>query len=1024
MSSPLTAALLAAMRSDQRRPVTLAKIEITTPSALTLYVASAEIVTPDGQLWESGLKADPIRQEVDVLGTGPNPASCSMSIENRRYSFQSAGTDIGDALSDYLWQGATVTLYLWERSLTHNVADEGWRFKGTVDSYALDDLKVTLNCLQDRSWNKPVPTVSVDQTNYPNAPDGQQGAVIPIVYGSHIAPPLRSPHAAAYTNKSYHEDSGAGAGAIPLILTDPGTGSADVQLVAASHALGDLLDRSNGYTAFMVAGDVLAPLDTAGITETLSGPSYLTIDDDSLIAYYGARAIDVRTTGGGAVNSALNPRRAMDVFNETTYATLNQTAGTDQEKLVLVGPNLGALGTIESATLILCFSGDAANTQNIRVYPEELGVSSGTVISTAATGTTPQILTGTLDTAYYDPSTWQFGTKPSTGGQCCWSVDFAGASANNKARIYWVAVRVTYRPSRSLITPAVQLPGTYTQERPRGRGGTPSGRTYIPGPILPATFSLSGQFFAHAKGYVDDGSGTYTGGAAATIERPCDIARHFLATYGSVSSFETGTATFGSFVNARNLLRNASPNDFKLAAWMGEASSVQRYLQKMCEQSLMCVVQDLFSDKWLCHVWKQGAAVDYDLAFTRNELPDLFEPSLTSSVSLAQGVRVRYGYDYFRNRTQYECYVGATGSSQGYNLPTTRDQVLTVATGVNDKLDWVTSSNTTTWGGAAPYTYAETLTAATYTPMDLASHIRGKMYARMFSASRYLQVGHGFSVKASYNDWVEFSYGASSYSFQLDPGDYNADSLAETVARKMNLAAGLSGVIGCTYSQSTNKFTFTTSGSTTTFLALGSCANPTLDARWLFGLTVTASSNSWTSGGPLTSTDACYADRFWVRTQTTAQLSLKFSTGANVATCCRDLTGFAIADTAESGNHVATYARGQRETTCATSQSLYGPRADSILTADWIKDEASAQQRRDREFDFGSAPRVRLVTRTHFAPDLQVMRVVGCSSDMDARRPYPKYGTDGSWAGKPLRVLSVLHDNGPSYHTEFMAEEA
>ena len=302
--------------------------------------------------------------------------------------------------------------------------------------------------------------------------------------------------------------------------------------------------------------------------------------------------------------------------------------------------------------------------------------------------------------------------------------------------------------------------------------------------------------------------------------------------------------------------------------------------------------------------------------------------------------------------------------------------------------------------------------------------VLGKMQARIISAIRWLKVGFGFTVKASYNDWVEFSYGASSYAFQLAAGDYTAESLAETTARKMNEAAGITGVIGCTYSHSTNKFTFTTTGSNTALLAIGSCTYPSMQARWLYGLSLSTSADSWTSAAPKTSDYACYADRFWVRTQTTAQLSLKFSTGANVATCCRDLLGFTITDTAESGNHVATYARGQRETTCATSQSLYGPRGDSILTADWIKDENSAQQRRDREFDFGSAPRVRLVARTHFAPDLQVMRVIGISDDMDSRRAYPKYGSDGSWAGKPLRVLSVLHDNGPSYHTEFMAEEA
>lgn len=992
MSSPFSDALLAKVRSDHRSLVGLAKIEITTPSALTLYLGESEVLTPDGQLWEGGLKLDPIRQEIDALGTGPNPGSTTIYLENRRYSFQSSTETVGDALSAYLWQGATVTIYLWERSLT-DFADAGQRFHGIVDSVELDDLKLTLNCLQDRSWNKPVPTVTVDQTNYPNAPDGQQGSVIPIIYGSHIAWPLRSPHTLGYTNKSYHEDSGAGQGAVPLVLVDPGTGSADVKLVAASHACGDLLDRANGYSAFIVANDALAPLDTAGITETLgSSESYLTIDDDALIAYYGVRAADVRTTGGGTTNSALNPRRAMDVFNETTYATLDQTAGTDYEKLVLVGPNLGSLGVIESVTAILCFSGNAANTQNIRMYPEELGVTFGTVISTASTGTTPQVLTGTWDTAYYNANTWQFGTKTSTGGPVSWSVDFAGASASNKARIYWIALRVKYRPSRNLVTPAIITgQSSMSTERPF----IPVFNTYLPNGqyYTPPVLTFSGQFYANLKGYVDDGGGTYTGSAAAVIERPCDIVRHFLTTYGAASSFETGSTAFGSFVAARNLLKNASPNDFKLACWLGEASSVQRYVQKMAEQSLICVVQDMFTDKWLCHVWKQGAAPDYDLTLTRNELPDLFEPSLTSSVTLAQGVRVRYGYDYFRNRTMFESYVGASGSSQGYNLPTQRDQVLTVSA-ANNKVDWTDGA-----------TRVATLTSATYTPIDLAQHVQTQMRA----VAGTHNVGFGFHIKTGFNDVLKVIVGGVTYTITLNDGAYNADSLAAEAERALN-AGGTGRTWTVVYNHSTAMFEWTVTGAAVTVMA----AATTCFALGLVATTATSRSSNWPR----------YADRFYFVAGTT--ITLQFSSGANASVGVGPLLGWATDQNVSAvvDYPYATYARGDREATCAASQSLYGPRADSIITADWIRDEASAQQRRDREFDYGSAPRVRLRARSPFLADLQVMRVLDVSSDMDERRPYPKYGTDGSWANKPMRVLKAIHYHAPTYHTEFEAEEA
>jgi hypothetical protein len=58
------------------------------------------------------------------------------------------------------------------------------------------------------------------------------------------------------------------------------------------------------------------------------------------------------------------------------------------------------------------------------------------------------------------------------------------------------------------------------------------------------------------------------------------------------------------------------------------------------------------------------------------------------------------------------------------------------------------------------------------------------------------------------------------------------------------------------------------------------------------------------------------------------------------------------------------------------------------------------------------------------APDVQRMRVIQFDSSLDARRRYPKFGSDGSWQGKCLRVLEVTQDMGPSYHTELSCEEA
>ena len=55
MSSPATAAFLKAWRAlapgDGNKRITLAKIELSVPSALTLRYATVEVHTPDGNSW-------------------------------------------------------------------------------------------------------------------------------------------------------------------------------------------------------------------------------------------------------------------------------------------------------------------------------------------------------------------------------------------------------------------------------------------------------------------------------------------------------------------------------------------------------------------------------------------------------------------------------------------------------------------------------------------------------------------------------------------------------------------------------------------------------------------------------------------------------------------------------------------------------------------------------------------------------------------------------------------------------------
>lgn len=996
--------------------ITLAKIDLSVPSSRTLRYATHECPTPDGAFWQEGLECDSIREAIDVLAPGVTPVDASIRLVSRRDASQTSGTVL-DLLSDFLFQNAAVTLYLWSPGMS---APEQV-FKGTVSRpVRISPGGVTLHLLQDQTWNKQTPPTVVDKVSYPDSPDVSQGIPIPVVYGDHRAPGLRSPWAAAYTNKSKQEDSGAGSGVVPLVLVDAGVGGSKVKVVGASHALAELLDRANGYSSFIVGDNLLNPIETAGgaVTEVLgASESYLEIADESVIAYAAVIPIDVRTSE----NTATNPRRAMDPHDETTFATLDQNTAKNELQLVL--PNPGGLGRIESVQYYVAWSGNAGNGNNLRIRTKTPGGAFGTTSANwVATATAAAIQTGTWSASDYSQN-WDFG---GSGTVFDVRIDFTGGTTN-QARIYWVVLVVKYRPQRSLVTPGASLWPVPPILQPLGLSPRqaadmgPIGNILYglaglrPNTIAP-TFRVESQFYANLKGYADDGSGTYTGVAAALIERAPDIMRHFLVTYGGVSggNVETGASTPGSFVLVRSELRNAQPNDFKLACWIGVRTTVQRVLQQMAEQSACCVYLDRFTDKWLCFPWKPGAAVDYDRAISWDDLMGI-EVEETSVVSVQHAIRVKYGFDHFKANHRWEAFTNAAGSGQGRTQPTVRDQLLKVTAGVNDALNW----------NFAATDRSATLTPGTYSGIDYAAEVRSKMRAL---SGNELDCGYSFHIKAGYNDVIAFELASTAqFNGTLSPGSYDAEGLARECARAMNAAiAGVPGVsFTCTYDHATNKFTWACAGTTFRLWGLSDVAAPstiTSANRVMGNLNVSPGGGVYAAS--VTAAHTRYSDRFWLCVNEAGICNWKWASGAGAATNCADTMGYVRTDSGFVNTDLADYSRGSRETIATTYEGYYGPREERQISADWIRDENSAVDLRNRLFDLTAQPRVRVRFSSMRFPDLRRMQVIEFSSDLDAIVPYPKYGSDGSWAGKAFRVLEVEQHLGPSYHTEVLAVEA
>lgn len=1028
MSNAATAAFLSAWRSSQRQPVGLCVIELATPSAATIRVATAECIA-GAYAFEAGLDSGVVTDMVDYLDPGPAPVLAQFALHERDYAALSP-YGLKRSLSLWRWKGARVRLYRWERSLT-DFSDALQVFVGRIDTISPGaGTGVQFTAIQDRAnLTARVASVVIDKTNRPSAPDGAIGACVPVLYGDHGSPPLRGVMAGLGFEDDL-ENVGGGRGAVPLLLTDPGTGAAKVRIEAASHAISDLYNTSGTCRLFMVGDGVLAPVDTAAstITETLAaGGSYADIDDDALIVKFRVVPVDVRVGVGN--NSALKPRRAMDIADETSYATLDQTAG--QNKLDLMLPNPAPLGKITGTVqLFVLFTGDAANTQNLRVYVRSAGASSGTA-STASTSAAGTVLTATYPAGWWSEN-WEFGRNEggltyggaAVGDTLSVCVDFAGAVANNKARIYAVGAIVPAKPSRDIVTPGTPSKTRVVRADYRGNSPTKSSSAIWQQqvtPAIPDVAQVTADFFATPKGYVDDGSGTYTGSAGAVIERVPDIVRHALVTYGGVAGGDivTSAGAFGSFVDARSTLRDGNPSDVKLACYIVDKMTVQDVCKKTCEQGLAHMWLDVHDGKWRMKAWKRGDPVDYDLTLEWAHLIDGLRVREGSIVDVKQEVRVGYLFDHYKGRQLAEAFVGETGSSQGWALPTTRDQVLTVTAGVNDKLDY-------TYVTGAPVTTAETLTAATYAPIDLAGHIQDLVRTRIggSTAYKFVHFGHGFTVKAGLNDNVEFEYGGTPCAGTLVPARYTADDYVIELARAMNVAAGLIGVIAASYDHSTNKVTITSAGSNVLLYDEVTAADGDSLCWPTAGFRMDALPAAGTS---LTGTHAAYSERFWF-TGNGVGISFLFATGANLSRSCGPLVGMPQVDTTSATpgflRWSATYSRSDRETRAAALRTEHGVTGSLSIVADWVRDENTAVSLRNRTWDHVAEPPQEISFSTAYMPDLRRLQTFAVHSEMDARVAFPRYGSDGSWAGKVLRCLGKASHTGPSFHDEITAVEA
>jgi len=136
---------------------TLARIELTDrsplfgslPATRTINLASDLLITPDSVTWENALTGGWIRDRVPYGATDAfRPSTGSLTLVNRRLSFQPDGERIANLLHQYRWKGAKVSIWIWLMDLS-SFSDAGRVVKDfIIDGIEPSETEITLSLVQ------------------------------------------------------------------------------------------------------------------------------------------------------------------------------------------------------------------------------------------------------------------------------------------------------------------------------------------------------------------------------------------------------------------------------------------------------------------------------------------------------------------------------------------------------------------------------------------------------------------------------------------------------------------------------------------------------------------------------------------------------------------------------------------------------------------------------------------------------------------------------------------------------------
>lgn len=942
--------------------------------------------------WQNALvAATAIQSAGEFLTPGPNFDTVSITLANTKLYFQTGLGDTAEAaVADFMWDGAKVYLNLWDDGTLVDFNDSLRVYNGTVNSFEITDTGITLNCIQKRELNRRIPTHFVDPTLYPNALEAVHGQPIGPIYGDWRAPGMRNPWLDNYTHKNNHILSGGIGHLLRGTLVDPGTGTAKAKVLFAKHQMLLAQASGNGCRFYIDSGGVICPLDGAGLTITNSSSEFsIEIADDTLVAFYPVVPTDVRTSGGLTNNNATSPRHALNVVDETTFATLgNATGGV--KSLVLQLPSLSNNGQILGYQLCIGHSGNLNANMRAFVLDQVNGLTSDIFsIAQSATPTTSLLTFTAWPGGFTTAAEWAFG---GTANPRDLVIDSTG-STTGSAQIYWVALVIKFRPPMSVAVEARE--GRRNVGKKIGPGGRKEkkGAGRVETVLFPETLQLEGDFYCNAMGIFDDGSGTYTGTAGNLLERPCDIVHHLLRNYGAATSSDVNVASgsFGSFADARlNFTREGG--HYVAAGVVSQPTDINAVISQIAAENIALIYHDRFTERFLYIPWRSQAQVDVDRKVKVEDIVDL-SVGYTSDTSIQNSIRIQYGRDD-AGLSLYEASLSDIGSGMGFVPNAQRDQDFTIVTGVNDKIDLTTMT---------PANVTVTLNDGFYHAAAMAAEIRRAIRAQ--AGTTNFACGYGRYILKGYNDKLDFMVGASTYVATLNEGRYSDFGLGSEMQRAMKAAVDNGWLVK--WDSSNGEYRITGTSSFTILNATG--ANKAQSAWPSTGANLVTNIGSGASLG----TGLQYiADRIWMKWQTTTA-GFRWNSGANKATSAARTLGYLdSADTTGISDYIADNLRGDRQMRARRALRVYGGRRPAVIGSDWIRVFNVAGDLRDRLFDFREMPRIEVRFSTQSFPDLQRGRVLEFDAGVDNLRTFP--GGDKSWANKRFVVVETAQHLGPT----------